>query len=416
MGKGLLPSDHPLDVSASRSLALSSSDLIILLGARLNWILHFGEPPKLSPNIRICKIDLSAEELGRNLSVPGVSPSAQGEDLSIVGDCGAVLTQLLLELDAAGWEDLSPKSSQQSTSPWIRSLHTAGEKSIHKLAPKLSTPTPVGRKLTYHRTFHLLQTAFAELSSSSSSPSSHWTDDVVFISEGANTMDISRSIFPISLPRQRLDAGTDATMGVGPGYAIASWCAYNLPEPQAGSSSTPVLGAPKRKKIIAIEGDSAFGFSAMEIETMARYHMDIIIVVINNGGVYRGIEYAPKINPNSTEAGKKQWETDPRRESLTLPTTALSYHTQYATLGDALGAKGFQVWGLGDGSDGASGIEGLLLKSVKEAWRYSEGGGGRKRGPVVIDVEIESGEEKELVFAWLSAEKSAGGKKKEAKL
>lgn len=402
MGKGLLPSTHPLDVSASRSLALSTSDLIILLGARLNWILHFGAPPKLSPNIRIAKIDLSAEELGRNLSIPGVSPSAQGEDLSVVGDCGAVLTQLLLEIDSAGWEGLNPQ-----TSPWIRDLHSAAEISVQKLAPKLTTSTPEGRKLTYHRAFHLLQTTFAELAvhtHPSAKPQGHWADNVVFVSEGANTMDISRSIFPITQPRQRLDAGTDATMGVGPGYAIAAWCAYNLPQ-SSPSPTTPLLGAPStRKKIIAIEGDSAFGFSAMEIETMARYHMDIIIVVINNGGVYRGISYSSESAGSSPKLPK--WEDDPRRESMTLPTTALSWHTDYSRLGEALGAKGVKIWG------GGEDIERRLVEGVRRAWELSEGvliGGKRgKRGPVVVDVEIESGEEKELVFAWLGGEKGAG--------
>ncbi|KAF8456550.1 thiamine pyrophosphate enzyme, N-terminal TPP binding domain-containing protein, partial [Terfezia claveryi] len=260
MGKGLLPPNHPLDTSTSRSLALRKADLVVLLGARLNWILHFGAQPKLAPGVTVAKIDISAEELGRNLSIPGVSPSAQGEDLSIVGDCGAVLVQLIEELDLAGWTP-----PPQATNPWINDLCLASSRSIAKLAPKLTTPTPAGKKLTYHRTFHLLQKAFAELSGGDSGgEGTHWADNCVIISEGANTMDISRTIFPSSLPRQRLDAGTDATMGVGLGYAIAAWCAYNLP-PSTGVEKTPLLGVPKRKKIIAIEGDSAFGFSAMEV-------------------------------------------------------------------------------------------------------------------------------------------------------
>ena len=375
---------------------------MVLLGARLNWILHFGAPPKLAPGVTIAKIDLSAEELGRNLAIPGVSPSAQGEDLSIVGDCGAVLAQLIEELDLAGWTP-----PPVATNPWINDLHLASSRSIAKLAPKLTTPTPVGKKLTYHRTFHLLQKAFAELSGGgeggSGGEGTHWADNCVIISEGANTMDISRTIFPSSLPRQRLDAGTDATMGVGLGYAIAAWCAYNLPPlPTTGAEKTPLLDAPKRKKIIAIEGDSAFGFSAMEIETMARYRMDIIVVVVNNGGVYRGIEYSP-----GKESHLPKWEEDPRRGELTLPTTALSYHTDYAAMAEGLGARGVRVWGRGDGSSAAGGVEGELVKGVRRAWRVSEEGEmGGGRGPVVLDVEIESGEEKELVFAWLGGEKA----------
>lgn len=414
MGKGLLPSSHPLDVSAARSLALKGADLIILLGARLNWILHFGEPPKLAPNIQIAKIDINTEELGRNLATPGVSSSAQGEELSIVGDCGAVLIQLIEELNNVGWEGLG----HTNDNPWLGQLKSTAESSVMKLHRKLHTPTPQDQKLTYHRTFHLLQKVLADLSIETyGGDLQNWEDNVVLVCEGANTMDISRSIFPISKPRQRLDAGTDATMGVGTGYAIASWCAYNLPPstniPGEEGKETPILDAPKRKKIVAIEGDSAFGFSAMEIETMARYHMDIIVIVINNGGVYKGIEYTDDGSSGSSTPGGPvipTWSSDPRRDTITLPSTALSHHTQYATLGNALGAKGFQVWGVGDGSDASGGIEEELVRKVREAWKASEGelgpnGEAGKRGPAVIDVEIESGAQKELAFAWLGGEK-----------
>ncbi|KAF8419435.1 thiamine pyrophosphate enzyme, N-terminal TPP binding domain-containing protein [Tirmania nivea] len=359
MGKGLLPATHPLDASASRSVALRRADLVILLGARLNWILHFGAQPKLAPGVSIAKIDISAEELGRNLCVPGAPLSAQGEDLSIVGDCGAVLAQLTEELDRAGWA-----ASPAATNPWVQELHLARDLGMAKLSPKLATPTPEGRKLTYHRAFHLLQHAFAELAGAAGE-CAHWADRCVVVSEGANTMDISRAIFPSSQPRQRLDAGTDAAMGVGLGYAIAAWCAYNLP------------GGPA-KKIIAIEGDSAFGFSGMELETMARHRMDIVVVVANNGGVYRGLE-----------TRQQRWDADPRRAAMALPPTALSYHTDYAAVARGLGARAAR-----------------LLRAVSWAWSASEGGDGdgAGRGPVLLDVEIESGEEKELVFAWLGGE------------
>ncbi|KAK5717740.1 hypothetical protein LTR15_008579 [Elasticomyces elasticus] len=105
---------------------------------------------------------------------------------------------------------------------------------------------------------------------------------IVYISEGANAIDIGRTVFAMEHPRIRLDAGSYVTIGVSMGYAIASWAAYNFPQPkgQAGSGG--------RKKIVAIEGDSAFGFSAIEVETMARYSIDIVVFVMNNSGVYRG--------------------------------------------------------------------------------------------------------------------------------
>lgn len=101
-------------------------------------------------------------------------------------------------------------------------------------------------------------------------------NDSIIVSEGANTMDIGRTILNNSLPRHRLDAGTFGTMGVGPGFAIAAalYCRDNCPN----------------KKVICVEGDSAFGFSAMEIETMYRYKLPIVIIVVNNGGIYSGLD------------------------------------------------------------------------------------------------------------------------------
>ena len=99
----------------------------------------------------------------------------------------------------------------------------------------------------------------------------------------------------------------------------------------------------------------------MEVEAMARYHMDIIVIVVNNGGVYRGIDCSPSFsssNSDKTTARKPIWDEDPRRGALSLPTTALSYHTQYSTLGTVLGAKGFEVWGVGDGTDAEGGVVG----------------------------------------------------------
>src|SRR5665213_1149402 len=71
------------------------------------------------------------------------------------------------------------------------------------------------------------------------------------------------------MPRKRLDVGTWGVMGIGMGFAIAA----------AVETGKPVL---------AIEGDSAFGFSGMEVETICRYNLPICVVVFNNDGIYRG--------------------------------------------------------------------------------------------------------------------------------
>ena len=93
--------------------------------------------------------------------------------------------------------------------------------------------------------------------------------DVYVVNEGANALDIARDVIDMQVPRHRLDSGTWGVMGIGMGYAIAA----------AVETGAPVL---------AIEGDSAFGFSGMEVETICRYRLPVTVVVLNNGGVYRG--------------------------------------------------------------------------------------------------------------------------------
>lgn len=186
-------------------------------------------------------------------------------------------------------------------------------------------------------------------------------------------MDISRSIFSVSQPRQRLDAGTYATMGVGLGYAIAAEIAYN---------HTHETGTVERKRVVAIEGDSAFGFSLPEVETMSRYRFPIIIVVVNNGGVYRGVS-------DNTPGWGQVWEEDGegRRKEVLLSSTALGFETAYHTVAEGLGGRGWRV------KD-----EGELESAVKEAWGCE--------GPCVINLIIESGSETKLEFGWLGKKES----------
>jgi len=93
--------------------------------------------------------------------------------------------------------------------------------------------------------------------------------DIYLVNEGANTLDFGRDIIDMHEPRKRLDVGTWGVMGIGMGYAIGA----------AATSGKPV---------VAIEGDSAFGFSGMEIETICRYSLPVVTIVFNNGGIYRG--------------------------------------------------------------------------------------------------------------------------------
>lgn len=302
MGKGVVPDSHPANVSSARSAALKNADMVLILGARLNWIFHYGEAPKWHPKAQFVQVDISPEEIGRN---------AANAELSLLGDVDIVVSQLSARL--GNWKyDIA-------SSDYVKLLQVA--KGKNEKVSELAAKDP-SIPLTYGRAFDIIKTALHTLSPPSDG-------GICYVAEGANTMDISRSVFPLEHPRLRLDAGTYATMGIGLSYAIAAWEAYNSHNPQA------ISGPAKRKKIVAIEGDSAFGFSGMEVETMARMGMDILIFVINNGGIYFG-------DSNSAEDWTTKQEKTKKNEPG-LRSWALGWEVKYQRLAEACGGLGFFV-------------------------------------------------------------------------
>lgn len=326
MGKGVLPDDSPLNVSAARSAALKSADVILLLGARLNWILHYGEAPKFRKDVKIIQVDISSEELGNNTGDAA---------LGITGDIGLVIPQLheaLKSLNVKHIGGLGPRLPKALED--VKNKNTIKAEQVEK--------NPVV-PLKYQPVYKVIRDVLARQ-----------TRRIVYVSEGANTMDISRSAFPLQEPRTRLDAGTNATMGVGMGYAIAA---------KAADPSSVV---------IAIEGDSAFGFSLAEIETAVRSNLPIIVVVMNNSGVYHGI--------------------DPARyddvEANPLPATALQLDTKYHLLAEAFGARGYEVRTLEQ-------VESALTDALAS------------NQVAILNVIIESGKDKKLEFGWMASAKKA---------
>jgi 2-hydroxyacyl-CoA lyase 1 len=335
MAKGLVQDSSEYNVSAARSTAMKEADVVLVLGAKLNWILSFGLPPKWNPNVKIIQVDISADELGKN---------GGDNQLSVVGDVGLVIEQLLSELGDWRWQG-------KSTS-FYRNLQAAKTRNTEKAAKKAAVDT---MPITFERAFDIIKTTLDSLSTPKDG-------DIVYVSEGANAMDISRSIFTMEQPRTRLDAGTYATMGVGLGYAIAAYSAYNFPEPEG------LAGKPgSRKKIVAIEGDSAFGFSGMEVETMARYQMDVLIFIMNNSGVYRG----------DADSGDK-WE-ERRRNTVA---------------GSTKDGKGLSAWSLGyqtayeKVAEMAGGV-GIVARTPEELKKATEEGYNAKV-PVIVNVIIDA--------------------------
>ena len=237
MARGVVPDNHPLCANAARSLALAQADVVLVFGAPLNWQLHFGEPPKWSSGVKFIIVAPTGAATAHDAGRAAVKLAA---------DPGAASAQLAAALpDPPAW------------TAWTAALAAKVEASRAKLAEKLArTASP----LDYSTTLRVLRD---ELAATSPPP--------VVVAEGANTMDQARLLLePVTEPRCRLDAGVWGTMGVGPGYALAA--AVTRPD----------------RCVVAVEGDSAFGFSAMEVETACRYHLPITFVVLNNGGIYGG--------------------------------------------------------------------------------------------------------------------------------
>lgn len=284
MGKGVLPDDHSNCVAAARSRALLQADVVVLLGARLNWILHFGFPPRFSPDVKIIQVDLCAEELSNNVRAAS----------ALLGDIRAVVSQLLETVRSESWRF-------PSDSHWwatLRDKITANAQISKTLALQSTLP------MNYYTAFHHISELLPK--------------DCIIVSEGANTMDIGRTMLLNHLPRHRLDAGTFGTMGVGPGFAIA---AAVLEQTQKSA-----------QRVVCVEGDSAFGFSGMEVETMCRYKLPIIIIVINNNGIYSGVD-------------PETWKEMEQMGDMTTiaPPVTLLPEARYEQVMSAFGGRGYLV-------------------------------------------------------------------------
>ena len=242
MAKGLLPDTHPLAAGAARSTVLKESDVVMLIGARLNWLLSHGKGKTWGEpgSKKFIQIDIEPKEMDSNVEI--VAP--------VVGDIGSCVSALLDGIDGK-WP--APPAD------WINAVKSKKEENIAKMAPRLmKNATP----MDFHSALGALRTVIKE------------RPDAILVNEGANTLDLARGIIDMYKPRKRLDVGTWGIMGIGMGYAIAA----------AVETGQPVL---------AVEGDSAFGFSGMEVETICRYDLPVCVVVFNNNGIYRGTDVNP---------------------------------------------------------------------------------------------------------------------------
>ena len=241
MAKGVLPDTHPQSAGAARSTVLKDSDVVLLIGARLNWLLSHGKGKSWgSEPKKFIQIDIEPKEMDSNVEI--VAP--------LVGDIGSCVSALIEGMDSK-WA--------KAPSDWTGAVNAKKEANIAKMAPKLmNNASP----MNYHSALGALRDVIKA------------RPDAILVNEGANTLDLARGIIDMYQPRKRLDVGTWGVMGIGMGFAVAA----------AVETGKPVL---------AVEGDSAFGFSGMEVETICRYNLPVCVVIFNNNGIYRGTDVNP---------------------------------------------------------------------------------------------------------------------------
>jgi oxalyl-CoA decarboxylase len=248
MAKGLLPDTHAQSASAARSYVLAEADVVMLVGARLNWLLSHGKGKTWAQDKgakQFIQIDIAPTEIDSNVAIAA----------PLIGDIGSCVAALLAGM-GSNWS--------KPPAEWTGAIAERKDKNLSKMAVTLAQrPSP----MNFHSALSVVRDQIKA------------RPDIVLVNEGANTLDFTRSIVDMYEPRKRLDVGTWGIMGIGMGYAIAA---------------AVVTGKP----VLAIEGDSAFGFSGMEVETICRYNLPVCVVVFNNNGVYGGMDVNPTGGPD----------------------------------------------------------------------------------------------------------------------
>ncbi|XP_021755067.1 2-hydroxyacyl-CoA lyase-like [Chenopodium quinoa] len=280
MGKGLISDNHELAATAARSLAIGQCDVALVVGARLNWLLHFGEPPKWSKDVKFILVDVCEEEIELRKPYVGLV----GDAKKVVGLINKVIKDDPFCLGR--------------NHPWVEAISKKAKDNVSRMEGQLAKDVV---PFNFFTPLRIIRDAIIGVGSPAP----------VLVSEGANTMDVGRAVLLQTEPRTRLDAGTWGTMGVGLGYCIAA-----------------AVACPDRL-VVAVEGDSGFGFSAMEVETVVRYQLPVIVIVFNNNGVYGGDRRSP------------EELTGPHKEDP-APTSFVP-EAKYHVLIEAFGGKGYLV-------------------------------------------------------------------------
>ncbi len=232
MSRGLVAEDHAVSFQAARSTAMRETDLVLVVGTRLNWMVQYGH--RFNRDAKVIQIDIDAAELGHNHDI----------DLGIVGDAKAVMSQLIEEARnrEADW-------AGRIESDWILRLSEVEDQRAAQGAALLNsdqTPMHPVRLCKEIREF--------------------LDRDAIVSVDGNEILHIGRQTIPTFEPGHRLNSGVTGTMGVGLPYGIGA----KVAKPD--------------KQVLVLHGDGSMGMNAMELDTCVRHNIPVVTVISNNAG------------------------------------------------------------------------------------------------------------------------------------
>jgi len=229
-GRGCLAPDHPAAFSQARGWALANADLVLALGAQLDFRVGYGRPPTFAENAQVVMVDCDPAELGRNRPL----------EVGLSGHVGRVLEQLV---------DTLPPALPARFEEWRRRVGQRERESVERLrAESTSDAVPI----SHYRWA-------AEIASVV-------TPETIVVGDGGDVVGCASKFVPVTSPGQWLDPGPFGCLGVGPPFAIAA----KLLHPD--------------RRVLLIAGDGAFGLNGMEVETAVRFQLPMTIVIGNDAG------------------------------------------------------------------------------------------------------------------------------------
>jgi thiamine pyrophosphate-dependent acetolactate synthase large subunit-like protein len=231
-GRGVVPDDHPYSYLSMRSGAFRDADLIIVLGTRMNYIIGHASPPRFGPAAKIARIDVDPAE---------IAAAARYVDIPIVGDCKAVLGQLL--------QGIKGRITPDKYGAWRKTL-ADGEAAKRSAAG--------ANKYAEDGDIHPVRMLEAVRDFANR--------DAILCVDGQETLNFGRLTMPTFSPGHRLNSGPFGTMGVGMPFGVGAKVA--CPD----------------KQVIVVHGDGSMGLNAMELDTAIRHKIPILVVISLNGG------------------------------------------------------------------------------------------------------------------------------------